>query len=56
VDVSDRESVRSLAKAASDLGHVTQVVDTAGFSPVQASAKAVVSVDLYGVAWKNSDR
>src|SRR3954470_3899226 len=50
VDVSDRGSVRSLAKAAADLGRVTQVVNTAGLSPVQASAKAVLSVDLYGVA------
>src|SRR3954470_17874222 len=50
VDVSDRGSVRSLAKAAADLGRVTQVVNTAGLSPVQASAKAVLSVDLYGGA------
>jgi NAD(P)-dependent dehydrogenase (short-subunit alcohol dehydrogenase family) len=50
VDVSDRDSVRSLAKAAAGLGRVTQVVNTAGLSPVQASAKAVLSVDLYGVA------
>jgi NAD(P)-dependent dehydrogenase (short-subunit alcohol dehydrogenase family) len=50
VDVSERDSVRALARAAADLGRVTQVVDTAGLSPVQASAKAVLSVDLYGVA------
>jgi NAD(P)-dependent dehydrogenase (short-subunit alcohol dehydrogenase family) len=50
VDVSERDSVRSLAQAAADLGRVTQVVDTAGLSPVQASAQAVLSVDLYGVA------
>jgi NAD(P)-dependent dehydrogenase (short-subunit alcohol dehydrogenase family) len=50
VDISERDSVRALAKAAADLGRVTQVVDTAGLSPVQASAKAVLSVDLYGVA------
>jgi NAD(P)-dependent dehydrogenase (short-subunit alcohol dehydrogenase family) len=50
VDVSERDSVHSLAKAATDLGRVTQVVDTAGLSPVQASAKAVLAVELYGVA------
>jgi NAD(P)-dependent dehydrogenase (short-subunit alcohol dehydrogenase family) len=50
VDVSEHDSVRSLARAAADLGRVTQVVNTAGLSPVQASAQAVLSVDLYGVA------
>src|SRR3954466_12146976 len=50
VDISKRDSVRALAKAAADLGRVTQVVDTAGLSPVQASAKGVFAVDLYGVA------
>ena len=50
MDISDRDSGRSLAKSAADLGRVTQVVDTAGLSPMQASASAVLSVDLYGVA------
>lgn len=50
VDVSDRESVHALARAAADLGDVVQVVNTAGLSPVQASAQAVLAVDLYGTA------
>jgi NAD(P)-dependent dehydrogenase (short-subunit alcohol dehydrogenase family) len=50
VDVSSRESVRSLADAAAGLGSVVQVVTTAGLSPVQASANAVLAVDLLGVA------
>ena len=50
VDVSSRESVRALAKAAAELGNVLQVITTAGLSPVQAPAKAVLAVDLLGVA------
>jgi NAD(P)-dependent dehydrogenase (short-subunit alcohol dehydrogenase family) len=50
VDVSDRDSVHALARAAADLGDVVQVVSTAGVSPVQAPAEAVLAVDLYGTA------
>jgi NAD(P)-dependent dehydrogenase (short-subunit alcohol dehydrogenase family) len=50
VDVSDRASVRALAQAAAELGPVTHVVSTAGVSPVQAPAAAVLAVDLYGTA------
>lgn len=50
VDVSDAESVRTLAQAAAALGDVVQVVSTAGVSPVQAPAEAVLAVDLYGTA------
>jgi NAD(P)-dependent dehydrogenase (short-subunit alcohol dehydrogenase family) len=50
VDVSDRASVHALAQAAAGLGDVVQVVSTAGVSPVQASAEAVLAVDLYGTA------
>jgi NAD(P)-dependent dehydrogenase (short-subunit alcohol dehydrogenase family) len=50
VDVSVRESVRALAEAAATRGPVTEVVNTAGLSPVQASATAVLAVDLVGVA------
>src|SRR4051794_28317757 len=50
VDVSDAESVRALAQAAAGLGDVVQVVSTAGVSPVQAPAEAVLAVDLYGTA------
>ena len=50
VDVSDAESVRALAQAAAGLGDVLHVVSTAGVSPVQAPARAVLAVDLYGTA------
>ncbi|RKH47030.1 SDR family oxidoreductase [Corallococcus sicarius] len=50
VDVSSRESVSALAKAAASMGRVTQVVHTAGLSPVMAPVKAILAVDLVGVA------
>lgn len=51
VDVSDRASVAALADEAAGLGAVTQVVHTAGLSPVQASVEAILRVDLLGVAY-----
>jgi NAD(P)-dependent dehydrogenase (short-subunit alcohol dehydrogenase family) len=50
VDVSSRESVRSLAAAASKLGNVLQVVNTVGLSPNMASPERILAVDLLGVA------
>ncbi|GAB2980887.1 SDR family oxidoreductase [Streptomyces pseudoechinosporeus] len=50
VDVSSRESVAGLAEAAAARGRVTQVAHTAGLSPAQAPASAVLQVDLLGVA------
>lgn len=50
VDVGAAESVEALADAAASVGTVTQLVHTAGLSPVQASADAILRVDLYGVA------
>jgi len=50
VDVSSPESVRELAKRAASLGAVTQVAHTAGLSPAQASAEAILAVDLLGTA------
>jgi NAD(P)-dependent dehydrogenase (short-subunit alcohol dehydrogenase family) len=50
VDISDRKSVHELARAAADLGDVVQVASTAGLSPVQAPAQAILAVDLYGTA------
>jgi NAD(P)-dependent dehydrogenase (short-subunit alcohol dehydrogenase family) len=50
VDVSSRESVHALARAATDLGEVVQVVNTAGLSPVQAPPEAILAVDLAGTA------
>lgn len=50
VDVSSRESVRALADAASALGSVIQVINTAGVSPNMAPPERVLAVDLYGSA------
>lgn len=50
VDVSSRDSVAALAAAAAELGPVTQVVHTAGLSPVQAPVDAIWQVDLIGTA------
>ncbi|MET7772640.1 SDR family oxidoreductase [Nocardia sp. NPDC005366] len=51
VDVSDQDSVRSLADAAAALGRVTHVAHTAGLSPMQATAEMILRVDLAGVAY-----
>lgn len=50
LDVSSRESVRAAAVAAETLGPITRVVHTAGLSGAQASAAAVLRVNLVGVA------
>jgi NAD(P)-dependent dehydrogenase (short-subunit alcohol dehydrogenase family) len=50
VDVSSRESVRSLAQAADALGSVAQLVQAAGLSPAMAPPEAVLKVDLFGTA------
>lgn len=49
-DVSNRESVNKLVDFASKLGNITGLVNTAGLSPSQASAKRLFEVDLYGTA------
>lgn len=50
IDVSSTDSVDDLARRATDLGAITQLAHTAGLSPTQASAEAVLRVDLLGVA------
>src|ERR1700758_5414233 len=50
VDVASPESVRGLAEQAASLGAVTQVAHTAGLSPSQAPAEAILAVDLLGTA------
>src|ERR1700755_1368116 len=50
VDVSSRESVYALARAAAELGPVRHMVHTAGLSPAQAPVEAILKVDLYGTA------
>jgi NAD(P)-dependent dehydrogenase (short-subunit alcohol dehydrogenase family) len=50
VDITSRSSVAALAEVAERAGRVTAAVHTAGLSPQQASAEAVLAVDLLGVA------
>ena len=50
VDVGDQESMATLARDAEAEGNVMQVIHTAGLSPQQASAEAILRVDLYGIA------
>jgi NAD(P)-dependent dehydrogenase (short-subunit alcohol dehydrogenase family) len=50
VDVSDASSVDNLVAEATSRGPVTSVVHTAGLSPVQATAEAILKVDLLGTA------
>jgi len=51
VDVSSRQSLADLAATAAELGPVKYVAHTAGLSPVQAPADAILRVDLAGVAY-----
>lgn len=50
VDVGSRPSVQALADKATALGAVKGLIHTAGLSPSQAPAQAIVRVDLYGTA------
>jgi NAD(P)-dependent dehydrogenase (short-subunit alcohol dehydrogenase family) len=50
VDVSSRQSVHALVETATGLGEVTGLIHAAGVSPSQASAAAILAVDLYGTA------
>lgn len=50
VDISDAESVETLAGVAAELGRVTRIAHTAGVSPTQADAETVFEVDLLGTA------
>lgn len=50
LDVSAKDSVDALAAAAAAAGPVVQLAHTAGLSPAQAAAEAILKVDLLGVA------
>ena len=50
VDVSSRQSLRTLVATATALGDLTGVIHAAGVSPSQASPAAILAVDLYGTA------
>ncbi|HEY1839687.1 MAG TPA: SDR family oxidoreductase [Mycobacterium sp.] len=50
IDITSRSSVAAVADTAQAAGRVTSIVHTAGLSPQQASAEAILAVDLLGVA------
>jgi len=50
VDVSSRESVCALVKAATSFGEISGVIHAAGVSPSQASPEIILKVDIYGTA------
>jgi NAD(P)-dependent dehydrogenase (short-subunit alcohol dehydrogenase family) len=49
-DVSARDDVAALARAAADLGVLRCLVHTAGVSPVQARPEKIIAVDVIGTA------
>ena len=49
-DVSNPEDVNNLVDFAVKLGNIMGLINTAGLSPSQASAKRLFAVDLYGTA------
>lgn len=50
-DVSSKADVEALARTAADLGAIRGVVHTAGVSPVQATTRQVIDVDVVGTAY-----
>ena len=50
IDLSSRESIKSIIKKAQEYGDITMLVNAAGVSPSQASIETILKVDLYGTA------
>ncbi|QTE40665.1 MULTISPECIES: hypothetical protein [Mucilaginibacter] len=50
MDISSRESVQSLIKAARKEREIAMFINAAGVSPSQASIEQILKVDLYGTA------
>lgn len=50
MDLSSRDSIRSLIDTAQQYGNITMLVNAAGVSPSQASIETILKVDLYGTA------
>jgi NAD(P)-dependent dehydrogenase (short-subunit alcohol dehydrogenase family) len=50
VDVTSRESVQALVKAAAEIGEITGLIHAAGVSTSQAPPATILRVDLYGTA------
>jgi len=50
VDISSRESIQALVRAASAIGPIVGMIHAAGVSPSQAAPATILRVDLYGTA------
>ena len=50
MDLSSRESIKSIIKKSQESGDITMLVNAAGVSPSQASIETILKVDLYGTA------
>ncbi len=50
MDLSSRESIKSIIAKAETYGDITMLVNAAGVSPSQAPVEAILKVDLYGTA------
>ena len=50
MDLSSRESIKSLITKAQEYGEIKMLVNGAGVSPSQAPIEAILNVDLYGTA------
>lgn len=50
MNLSSRESIRSLIAEAQHYGEISMLVNAAGVSPSQASIETILKVDLYGTA------
>jgi len=54
-DTSDRESVKSLVAFASELGEITNVINSAGLSPVMAEPEKILRVNALGTVYVNQE-
>ena len=50
VDLSSRESIRTLIAEGQKFGAIKMLVNAAGVSPSQAPIETILKVDLYGTA------
>lgn len=50
MDLSSRDSIRSLIAEAQKYGEISMLINAAGVSPSQASIETILKVDLYGTA------
>lgn len=49
-DISSRESILNLIKKGQEYGEISNLINSAGVSPSQASIETILKVDLYGTA------